>query len=136
MKPRRPQQNQTRRKRASEDSELGVPLTIDQCVENILPVLLHQVVDVTEDSAVARRVVSGNVAMFPGAWPLSFCACACAVVVYSCRVGAVGTYHMAKKRKRRVDYKWEAIVGLSVGVNWQQGQDNGKGERRWYGQDM
>lgn len=35
---------------------------------------------------------------------------------------------MAKKRKRGVDYKWEAIVGLSVGVNWQQGQDNGRGE--------
>ena len=27
-------------------------LTIDQCVENVLPVLLHQVVDVTEDTAV------------------------------------------------------------------------------------
>ena len=65
VKPRRPQQNQTRRKRASEDSELGVPLTIDQCVENVLPVLLHQVVDVTEDSAVEGKVVSGNVAMFP-----------------------------------------------------------------------
>lgn len=50
------------------------------------------------------------------------------MVVYSCRAGAVGTYHMAKKRKRGVDYKWEAIVGLSVGVNWQQGQDNGRGE--------
>jgi ABC-type amino acid transport system permease subunit len=27
-------------------------LTIDECVENVIPVLLHQVVDVTKDTAV------------------------------------------------------------------------------------
>jgi ABC-type branched-subunit amino acid transport system ATPase component len=26
-------------------------LTIDECVENVIPVLLHQVVDVTKDTA-------------------------------------------------------------------------------------
>lgn len=30
-------------------------LTIDKCVENVLPVLLHQVVDVAKDSAVVPR---------------------------------------------------------------------------------
>jgi hypothetical protein len=31
-------------------------LTIDKCVENVLPVLLHEVVDVAEDTAVEMRV--------------------------------------------------------------------------------
>jgi hypothetical protein len=30
-------------------------LAIDECVENVLPVLLHQVVDVPENSTVGRR---------------------------------------------------------------------------------
>jgi hypothetical protein len=55
-------------------------LTIDECVENVLPVLLHQVVDVAKDSA--------------GAW--------LSVLDLPCRCTAVGfagqlssTYHMA-----------------------------------------
>lgn len=35
-------------------------LTIDQCVENVLPVLLHQVVDVTEDTAMSVVVSSSS----------------------------------------------------------------------------
>lgn len=34
----------------------GARLAIDECVENVLPVLLDQVVDVAEDAAVPRVV--------------------------------------------------------------------------------
>jgi hypothetical protein len=36
----------------------GGALTIDECVDNVLPVLLNQVVDVTEDTAVGMLSVS------------------------------------------------------------------------------
>jgi len=42
--------------RASGGAAAGL-LTIDECVENVLPVLLHKVVDVAEDTA-ADTVVS------------------------------------------------------------------------------
>jgi hypothetical protein len=40
--------------------QLRLRLTIDECVENVLPVLLHKVVDVAENSAVEGQFWSGT----------------------------------------------------------------------------
>lgn len=46
--------------KAEEDArgQYGGRHTIDECVEDVVPVLLNQVVDVTEDTAVQVVVVS------------------------------------------------------------------------------